>query len=112
MSKASVRTIIILLTLFTAAVHGIVLNMQMGTIDPLFTLNALGYLALLGALLYNFPAGRQKLVHYAFMAFTAVTIVAWLVINGDFSDPVGVSTKAAEVLLIVFLWLHLQRSEA
>jgi hypothetical protein len=112
MSKASVRTIIILLTLVTAAVHGIVLNMQMGTIDPLFTLNALGYLALLGALLYNFPAGRQKLVHYAFMAFTAVTIVAWLVINGDFSDPVGVSTKAAEVLLIVFLWLHLKRSEA
>ena len=112
MSKTSVRTIIILLTLFTAAVHGIVLNMQMGTIDPLFTLNALGYLTLLGALLYNFPAGRQKLVHYAFMAFTAVTIVAWLVINGDFSDPVGVSTKAAEVLLIVFLWLHLQRSEA
>lgn len=111
MSKTSLRYIITLLTLFTAAIHGIVLNMLMGQIDVLFTLNALGYLALLGALLWEFPAGQQKLVHYAFMGFAAVTIIAWAVINGDFSDPIGVSTKAAEVLLIVFLWMHLKRSE-
>jgi hypothetical protein len=114
MSKSSVRTIIILLTLFTAAVHGIVLNLQMGTIDPLFTLNALGYLALLGALLYNFPAGRQKLVHYAFMAFTAVTIVAWFAMSylrGD-ATVLGYVTKLDELLLIAFLWMHLNRSEA
>jgi hypothetical protein len=111
MSKTTLRTLIIVLTLFTAAVHGIVLNIQMGHLDALFTLNALGYLTLLGAFLFNIPAGMNKLVHYAFIGFTAVTIIAWAIINGDFSDPIGVSTKATEVLLIVFLWMHLNRSE-
>ncbi len=113
MSKSSIRTIIILLTLITAGIHLILLNIGIlrdkGSIDILFTLNGLGYLALLGALLYNFPAGRERLVHYAFMAFALVTIIAWLVINGDFTDPISLITKADEVLLIVFLSMHLQR---
>jgi len=114
MTKSSIRSSIILLTLITAAIHLIFLNIgiyrEKGSIDLLFTLNGLGYLGFLGALLYNIPAGRQRLVHYAFMAFALVTIVAWLVINGDFGDPLGVFTKAVEVLLVVFLWMHLQRS--
>jgi hypothetical protein len=105
---------IILLTLITAAVHLILLNIGIlrdkGSIDILFTLNGLGYLALLGALLYNFPAGRERLVHYAFIAFTLVTVIAWLVLNGDFSDPISLFTKAVEVLLIVLLWMNLQRA--
>lgn len=114
MTKSSLRGIIVLLTLFTAGVHLIVLNLSIlqvkGSIDLLFTLNGLGYLALLGALLFNFPAGRERLVHYAFMGYTFVTILAWLFLNGDFGDPVGLSTKAAEALLIIFLWMHLQRT--
>ena len=114
MSKTSIRTIIILLTLITAGIHLILLNVGIlrdtGSIDILFTLNGLGYLALLGALLYRFPAGRERLVHYAFMAFTLVTVIAWLAINGDFADPLSLITKADEVLLIVFLWMHLQRA--
>lgn len=113
MSKSTLRTLIVLLTLITAAVHLILLNIGIladtGSIDILFTLNGLGYLALLAALLYGFPAGRERLVHYAFIAFTLVTIIAWLVLNGDFTAPLGVFTKAVEVLLIVFLWMHLKR---
>jgi hypothetical protein len=111
MSTSFIRIVIVILTLFTAGVHGIVLNQQMGHIDPLFTLNAIGYLVLLGALIAQWPTGRLALVHYAFIGFTAVTVIAWLLLNGDFGDPVGVSTKAAEVLLIVFLYLHLKRPE-
>ena len=113
MTKSTLRTLIVVLTLITAGVHLILLNMSVldetGSIDIPFTLNGLGYLALLAALLYGFPAGREKLVHYAFIAYTLVTILAWYFINGDFTDPVGVFTKTVEVLLIVFLWMHLQR---
>lgn len=110
MSDRTIRTLVVLLTLYTGIVHLVVLNL--GGLQPLFILNGLGYFGLLAALLLRFPAGMQRLLHYAFMAYTAVTIVAWLIMNGDFSDPIGVSTKAVEVLLIVFLWLDLQRNPA
>lgn len=112
MSKQSLRTIIIVLTLITAVVHGIILNFS--GFSPLFALNAVAYLALLGALVFDFPAGQSKLVHYAFIAFTAVTIVAWYFINylNGFGSLLGYLTKLDELLLIVFLWMHLQRIEA
>jgi hypothetical protein len=110
MSDRTVRTLVIILTLYTGFVHLVVLNL--GGLEPLFILNGLGYLGLLGALLLRFPAGMQRLLHYAYMAYAAVTIVAWAIMNGDFSDPIGVSTKTVEVLLIVFLWLDLKRNTA
>ena len=110
MSGTTTRLAIILLTLFTAIVHGVVLNMQMGHIDLLFTLNGLGYLGLLGAYLLKFPPGREALVHYAFMAYTLVTIVAWVAIGER--NLLGYSTKAVEVLLIIFLWIDLGRVKA
>jgi hypothetical protein len=110
MSERSTRFIISLLTLFTAAVHGIVLNMQMGHLDPLFTLNGLGYLALLVALLYRFPANRQVLLHYAFMGFALTTILAWVAIGER--TTLGYTTKLVEVLLVIFLYLNLGRVRA
>lgn len=112
MSKQSLRTIIIVLTLITAVVHGIILNLDV--FSPLFTLNAVAYLALLGAFLFDFPAGQSKLVHYAFMAFAAVTIVAWYFVSylNGYRGVLGYFTKLDELLLIVFLWMHLQRAEA
>ncbi len=112
-NTAYIRWAIVILTLFTAYVHGILLNQQMGHIDPLFTLNALGYLALLVALIAQWPKGRLALVHYAFIAFTAVTILAWVILNllrGN-ADALGYATKAAELLLIIFLYLHLKRPQ-
>jgi len=109
MSEKSTRFMIIVLTLFTAAVHLIVLNL--GGLQLLFVLNGLGYLALLGALLFRFPAGRQTLLHYAYMLYALATILAWVIVPGT-RDTLGYSTKAVEVLLIVFLWINLKRVQS
>ena len=117
MSRSALRSSIIVLTLITAIVHLVVLNLGIyqakGSIDVPFTLNGLGYFGLLWALLSppGFLHGKDSLVHYGFMAFAIVTIIAWAVINGDFGDPVGVVTKIAEVLLVITLWMHLKSSE-
>lgn len=110
MSQSTNRTIVIVLTLITATVHLIVLNL--GGLQPMFILNGLGYLALLGAFIWKFPAGQERLVYYAFMAYAVVTIVAWYLVNGaeGFSSILGVGTKVVELLLIAFLWLDLRRA--
>lgn len=111
MSERNTRLIIAILTLITAAVHLIVLNLQ--GIHPEFVLNGLGYLGLLGALWFRFPSGQQRLVHYAYMAFALVTIVAYFVVNmANGFGFLGLGTKAVEVLLIVFLWLDLKHISA
>lgn len=111
MSERNLRIVIALLTVFTAAIHLVVLNRQ--EIHPEFVLNGLGYLGLLGALWFRFPSGQQRLLHYAYMAFALVTIVAYFVVNGTegFASIFGLATKAAEVLLVVFLWMNLQKQK-
>ncbi len=97
--------------LITAFVHGVILNILIGHLDLLFTLNAIGYLTLL-ALFFADPAflrGRRRLLHYAFIAFTAATIGAWVAM-GDPADRLAWVTKLDEVLLIVSLVANL-RSE-
>lgn len=110
MNLPTLRVAIVVLTVATAGIH-LVLSATAGL---MFALNGLGYLALLAAVLVPLPflAGRQALVHYAFMAYTAVTIVAYFAVNGGeaFSNPLGLATKVVEVLLIAALWFHLQRS--
>lgn len=86
--------------------------------DPLFTLNGLGYLGLLGA--YFLPIGilqrLHKTVWWTFFAYICLTIVAWLIIwvgmnvlaNGVpfFSrDSIyGVPAKMAEVISLFLMW--------
>ena len=112
---------IILLVVSTALIHfGAALDRQLfpeGP-DPLFLLNGLGYLGLLGAyfLPISFFQSRHKLVWYALFAFVILTIVAWLVIwvginvigNGVpfFSrDSIyGVPAKLIELVLLYLLW--------
>ena len=86
--------------------------------DPLFVLNGLGYLGLLGAyfLPIAFFQNRHELVRRGFILYAAITIVAWLVIWVGFyvirdghsffaHDSVyGVPSKIAEVLLIWLLY--------
>jgi hypothetical protein len=111
MSERNSRLIIAILTLVTAAVHLVVLNLQ--EIHPEFALNGLGYLGLLGALWFRFPYGQQRLVHYAYMAFAMVTIIAYFVVNmANGFGFLGLGTKAVEVLLIVFLWMDLKKLPA
>lgn len=80
--------------------------------DIVFTLNGLGYLGLLGA--YFLPIAffqeRHRLVWWALAGYTLLTIILW-VIMGDKNFVAGTSSatgyyaKAAEVILLVFLWL-------
>ncbi len=85
--------------------------------DPLFLLNALGYLGLLGAYFLPIPFFQQRhnLVRLAMIGFAIITIAAWIfiwviqyvIINGTpfFSHDslYGVPAKIAEVALIYFL---------
>jgi hypothetical protein len=107
MSKSGLRTGIVILSLITAVIHLVVLNFLLGSIDIPFTLNGLGYLALLFVFLNPslVPVG-ERLIHYAFIGFALVTIIAWFVL-GDLTDPLGIATKIDEVILIFALWRHL-----
>ena len=85
--------------------------------DPLFLLNGVGYLGLLGAYFLPIAFFQQKhnLVRMGFMGFAALTIAAWIfiwviqyvIIQGTpfFSHDslYGVPAKIAEVVLIFLL---------
>ena len=100
---------IILATLATAILH-LSLYPVLG-LDPIF-LNGLGYLALLGAYFLPIPflEERHTLAWWALAGYTVLTIVLW-VIMGDKNFVAGTSSatgyyaKAAEIILLVFLWL-------
>jgi hypothetical protein len=94
---------IVILTLATAFIHFSLLFP-----DLMFILNGLGYLALLAAYFLPLPVARDNhgLLRWVFMAFAAVTILAWLVM-GDKSWPAGAlgyTTKVIEVILLALLW--------
>jgi len=89
-----------------------------GTPDPLFTLNGLGYLGLLGAfyLPISFFQQRHKLVWQVLFGYVILTIVAWLVIWVGMNviaqgvpffshDSIyGVPAKIIELILLYLLW--------
>lgn len=95
---------IILFTLATAVLHIILFP------DIMFTLNGLGYLALLAAYFLPIPFLQQRhnLVWWALVGYTTLTIILW-VIMGDKNFVAGTSSatgyyaKAAELLLLGFL---------
>jgi hypothetical protein len=114
--------VIILLVLATAILHLAAAFDQVlfptGVPDPLFLLNGLGYLGLLGAYFLPIPFFQQnhKLVWRVLFGYAILTIVAWIVIwvginvigNGVpfFSrDSIyGVPAKIIEVILLTQLW--------
>ncbi len=86
--------------------------------DPLFILNGLGYLGLLGAYFLPIPLfqDRHKLVRWALIGYTILTIVLWVyiwvfqyvIVQGVpfFSRDswYGVPAKIVEVILLALLW--------
>ena len=99
---------IVLGNLATAFLH-LSLFSKMGP-DPI-VLNGLGYLGLLGAYFLPIPffQQRHKLVWWAMVGYTLLTLVLWVVM-GDKNFVVGTSSaigyyaKAAELILLAFLW--------
>lgn len=119
MNRSTSRSVILITGLITALVHLVYLNYVIyttqGHLDLLFSLNGLGYLGLLGLFVMQptFVAEQWEFFHYVFMAFAAVTIVAFLVLGGTgFGDTevdlVGWLTKLDELILIIALWSHMR----
>jgi hypothetical protein len=89
------RLVVIVLTLSTAIIHA-----RLGGL--LFTLNALGYVALVTAMVLPGPFGRLRwLTRLALIGFTTATIVGWVLIGARFH--LAYLDKGIEVALIVFL---------
>ena len=85
--------------------------------DIMFTLNGLGYIGLLGAYLLPiaFFQQRHNLVWWALVGYTALTIILWVVMGektfvAGTDSATGYYAKAAEVLLLVFLWADKPKS--
>jgi len=96
---------IILATLATALLHLSLLP------DIGFTLNGLGYIGLLGAYFLPIPffQQRHRLVWWALVGYTLLTIILWIILgNKQFvpgtSSAIGYYAKTAEVILLAFLW--------
>jgi hypothetical protein len=99
---------IIVFCLATAFLH-LSLLPEMG-LDPI-ALNGFGYLALLGAYFLPTPffQQRHKLVWWALFGYTLLTIILWIILGDKqfvlgTSSAVGYYAKAAEVILLAFLW--------
>ena len=99
---------IILSGLATALLH-LSLFPQLG-FDPIF-LNGFGYLALLGAYFLPIPffQQRHRLVWWALFGYTLLTIILWIILGDKqfvpgTSSAIGYYAKAAEVILLAFLW--------
>lgn len=96
---------IILSTLATAFLH-LSLFPDIG-----FSLNGLGYIGLLGAYFLPIPFFQQKhqLVWWGLVGYTLLTIVLWVILGDQefvagTSSAIGYYAKAAEVILLAFLW--------
>ena len=98
------RVCIGLLTAVTAAIH-----LSLLFPDPVFILNAVGYVALLTTLYAPVPGlkGRKPLVRSIFVGYTALTIVLWILIG--LREPLAYIAKVDEVALIVLLLLERSR---
>lgn len=105
-NRAFLRGAIIVLAAITAVIH---LTRVPYTGIP-FLLNAVGFVVLAVAVVgdFKFLAGRERLVQIALMAYTAITIIAWLAI-GDKSLPdglIGYVTKVVELLLLAAVFVY------
>ena len=129
MSNLTTRRIgIILTTLITAVLH---FAAAMDKVlfpdgpDPLFILNAIGYVGLLGAYILPIPffQERHKLVRWVLIGFALLTILAWIfiwviqyvIIQGvpflSRDSWYGVPSKICEVILVMLLWSDQQSPE-
>lgn len=101
---------ILVFGLATAILHLILLPAFNYKPDPVF-LNGLGYIGLLGAYFLPIPffQQRHKLVWWALVGYTILTIILWVFLGKkDFvlgqPNSIGYFAKVAELFLLFFLW--------
>ncbi len=97
------KVLIIFMTVLTAGIH-FSLNFGMGKVDPLFTLNGLGYLGLLSFYLFppKFLFKYDQWIRILFLGFTLVTIILWVFLGKPFTT-IGYIDKFLEMILVVLL---------
>lgn len=84
--------------------------------DPMFTLNGLGYLGLLGAYLLPIPffQQRHRLVWWVLGGYTLLTIILWVVMGdknfGILAGQIGIFAKLSELVLLGCLWADRPRA--
>jgi hypothetical protein len=114
MSRSTLNWLISILTVTTAAIH-LILAVLDENFRILFTLNGIGYLILLWALLRPpaFLEARQSLMHAAFILFTAVTFIGYFVVNGlalfDPGHTLDLVDKTVELILIGALIIRMRQ---
>jgi hypothetical protein len=100
----AIRIGVVVLTVITAIVH-----LSLLFPDPVFILNGLGYLTLLGAL--YLPISRllpyRRVVRLALIGYATLTILLWVAIGER--SLLGYSTTADEVALVILLLLEGRR---
>src|SRR5215203_5083868 len=103
-TDTAIRGGVVLLTLIAAAVH-----LSLLFPDPVFILNGLGYLTLLAALYLPIPrlAPYRRVVRWTLIGYATLTILLWGAIGER--TPLGYSTTADEVALVVLLILEGRR---
>ncbi|GHO86268.1 hypothetical protein [Dictyobacter formicarum] len=89
-------------TLATALIHLYEAVQPGEDLRTWFILNCIGYLVLLIALFLPQLFAYHRLINYALIAYTAITILMWFLI-GLPSASIGYVTKLIEVLLIILL---------
>jgi hypothetical protein len=100
-----IRLGIIVLTFGTALTH-----LSLNFPDPIFILNGLGYLGLLGALYLPIPqlVPYRRAIRWLFIAYTALTILLWVAFGDD--STIAYINKINEILLITLLVLEDRRA--
>lgn len=115
----ALQGVIIALAVATALIHlylaFVIMPAETGSIDPLFLLNGLGYLALVAGLYAPIGAFARwhSLIRWLLVAFAALTVLAWFVLTqflGTERTTLGYVTKAIEIALIVLLIIDSRRT--
>jgi hypothetical protein len=77
--------------------------------DLMFIANGIGYLVLAAVAYLPLPVSGtlRRLAKWALLAFTAITIIGWVLIGER--SAIGFIVKAIEVVLIILVFLDLRK---
>jgi predicted flap endonuclease-1-like 5' DNA nuclease len=107
----TLQWIIILLAFATAIIHiflGVSSWGTNSTMGAMFVLDGIGYIVIVSLLYFSGRTGRgRSTMRWILIAYTLLTLILYFVFNGSesFSSPLGLATKAIEVVLIILLLL-------
>ncbi len=100
-----VRVLMIVAALVTAVIHAVLaLGMLGEAFSFVFFLNAFGFIGLTAMYLrpLAFFKPHHEALRWGLVGYSALTILLWVIMNGQ-PDPAGIASKLAELALIILL---------